>query len=137
VNTGTNITTRKEGTRLSALFKFLATAFPVAAMLSVLPAILEFPPLKIPQNMNTFQVVVVIPFYLGLLAMPGYLCALWGAPGNGKFPRWIRGSVYLGLVSAVLGTFLGALVVAPGVLALATVITTILLIKKLRKDALL
>ena len=45
---------------------------PALAVASVWPMIMEMPPLKVHENSNIFQFLMVIPWYLGILCSPLY-----------------------------------------------------------------
>ena len=91
---------------------------PVLTFILVLPLVSSLPPLatKGIENPNLFQFLIVVPFYFGLAAAPGYFYA-WAGQRNAQkvgptVRMWIRVSLIVAVVSSLAG----------GILSLATVI---------------
>jgi hypothetical protein len=108
---------------------------PALAMLTVLPPVLDSPPLKIPSNFNAFQVLIVLPFYLGLLAAPGYLHAWSGIPDpHGLSPGrrvWLLSSLVAATVASVSGAAISIPILVPVPFAVASGVCAILLLVRL------
>ena len=103
---------RNEMKRLSIWY----IIFPISTLIIVFPMISELPPLLIPDNFNILQIIIVVPFYLGILALPGYIYA-WnghydqsGQPGTVK--AWIYASLIVGFLACLGGTIAFATVIA-------------------------
>jgi len=88
-------------------FKVLAVAFPVCALLSVTQVILDMPPFVIAQNVNFFQWILVLPYYLGVVAAPGYLFAVLVDPEGSSMTKarqfWVRASLCAAIIASIGG----------------------------------
>lgn len=84
----------------------------------ILPPILELPPFlpKGTTNPNIGQWLIVLPFYFGLLASPGYLYAWSGFHSRKRIKGWKKRWVELSLILGILCSFGG------GLLSILTVI---------------
>lgn len=80
---------------------------PLATIILILPPILDLPPLRHSDNLNVVQIIIVIPFYLGLLAAPGYLYAWSGHHDRKRLNGAIRFWIDISLGGAVLAAFGG------------------------------
>lgn len=89
------------------LFKIIAILCPVASILIVMPFIVEMPPLAFPPNANILQVLMVLPWYLGLTAAPGYLYVLLFEPDGNSMSiarrKWVHVSLVCAIVASVGG----------------------------------
>ena len=68
---------------------------PVYALLAIWPIVRELPPFHIADNVNIFQVLIVLPFYFGLLACPGYVYACVGTVDQEQLTH--RGRLFVGI----------------------------------------
>ena len=83
----------------------------------ILPPILDsWPVRRDALNFNLFQILIVLPFYFGLAAAPGYIYAWAGHYNSWSLGKWVRRWVYLSLVVAVVSSLVG------GILSILTVI---------------
>ena len=124
----------EEPQRLRASIWFLI--LPFLSMLSVWPMIAELPPLRIPSNFNWFQVAIACPWYLGVLAAPGYIYAWSGAysPAIAPPSHWVW--VELSLVAAILasaGGFITVLAVIPFPAVLGSFIGSVILFRRFHR----
>ena len=94
---------------------------PIATLVLILPPISELPPFlpKGTTNPNMVQWLIAVPFYVGLLAAPGYLYAWTGHNSRralkGWKQRWIEGSLLMATAASLVGGFLSipTVIVAP------------------------
>jgi len=121
------------GKRLSVWYLFppLLTAF------LIWPIIADFPPMKIPSNFNWLQILIVSPFYVGILAAPGYIYAWLGhydTSGMRQRKRtWIKWSLWSALFASIGGlTTVMAIVPLPSVMG--SIASSILLLEKYYKS---
>src|SRR3989338_2807187 len=94
----------------------------ILTFILILPPILSLPPFWPKNSINKpglAQWLMVAPFYLGLLAFPGYYYA-WnghykGSSISGWKKRWIQGSLIAGVLASLIGGIMSILtvVVAP------------------------
>lgn len=81
---------------------------PFVALVLVWPIIVEMPPLRRPSNLNAVQVILVVPFYLGLAAAPGWLYAWAGHYERGSLSRsqrvWVSTSLWTALLASIGGS---------------------------------
>lgn len=97
---------------------------PVLTLVLIWPVVVDLPPLRWPDNLNLFQIVLVLPFYLGLAAAPGWLYVWSGHYDRRRLIRgkriWAESSLWLALVSSLGGlTTIFAIVPFPAVVASA------------------
>jgi hypothetical protein len=100
------------GGRLSIWY----VVFPAVTMLLVWPHVRELPPLLITKNFNLYEVLIALPFWVGLVAAPGYLYA-WSGQYVANAARrsvrlWVGASLLAALVAS-LGGFVSVLAVMP------------------------
>ncbi len=110
--------------------------FPVLSVFLIWPMIAELPPLNIPSNLNWFQVLIASPFYLGILAAPGYIYAWSGNYDTRDMTQrkgtWVKWSLWSALVASIGGlTTIMAVVPFPAVLGSG--IFSILLLRRFYK----
>lgn len=88
---------------LKNLLTVICILFPLAAMLVVLPMVFELPPFIRPDN--TGQILFVIPFYLGLVAAPGYIYFILKKPQFLSKPRkiWVGTSLLIAFLASLGG----------------------------------
>ena len=98
---------------------------PAATLALVVPMIMGLPPLAIPSNFNWFQVAIATPFWLGILAAPGYIYAWAGHYDRTALSsirqRWVGSSLILALVATI-----GGLISALTVIAIPTELGSII-----------
>jgi hypothetical protein len=106
---------------------------PALAMLLVLAPILELPPLMFTENFNAFQVLVALPFWIGVAAAPGYLYAWSGAyepsVASSMTRAWVVGSLAAALLAS-LGGLITILVVIPFPFVVASVLASFLMMRR-------
>jgi len=107
--------------RRGLLFKVFAILFPVGALVTIWPLVAEMPPIKFTSNFSFYQILMVLPFYLGAIAGPGYLYALTSLKGKQALSRstniWIKWSIDIALLASLGGlTTIMALIPFPFVL---------------------
>ena len=80
---------------------------PLATLVLIWPMVEGLPPLKSSSNFNALQIIIVLPFYLGLAAAPGWLYAWAGhydRSGLSSGQRWwVGGSLWAALLASVGG----------------------------------
>jgi hypothetical protein len=110
-------------------------ALPLIAVVSVLPPVLSMTPLAFSPNFNASQLVLVLPFYIGLIATPGYLYSWSGAASDSG--RAIRLWVYLSLLASAAASIAGAVLTIPILLpvpiAAATAVCALVLLVRFRR----
>ena len=113
---------------------------PLITLLLVLPPISELPPFlpEATHNPNLFQVLLVVPFYLGLMAAPGYIYA-WLKKGNiGPKRSWQYRWAQISLFGAIIASMIGAVWSIPTVIivpfALWSLVVAIKLLQLFRRQ---
>jgi len=76
--------------------------FPFLALVTVLPVVLNLPPVTWPENLNTFQFIIAAPFWLGMVAAPGYVYTWCGHHSRAVLPTRQRLWVCSSLVAALI-----------------------------------
>jgi len=125
-----------------ARLSWLYILVPVLAMASVLPPILELPPVRWPRNVNVPQLLIVAPFWLGVAATPGYLYA-WSGHHNAarlttRGQLWVGGSLIASLFAGIAGSLVSIPAVIPVPFALGSSVCSFLLLRRFyrsRRDA--
>ena len=106
---------------------------PAVAMLLVWPPVSELPPLVIAENFNVFQVLIALPFWVGLGAAPGYLYAWSGQYDRDRASRSVRlwvGASLIAAFAATLGGLISALAVIPLPFDVASIVCSGLMIRR-------
>ncbi len=109
---------------------------PILTFLLILPPILELPPFlpKGTTNPNLVQWLIVLPFYAGLLAAPGYVYAWAGHVDPRSLSTstrcWVAASLVLVALASLAGTFLSLLTVIVAPFALWSFIMAIKLLRR-------
>ena len=111
---------------------------PVATLVLVWPMIESLPPVNVPSNLNAVQVVLVVPFYLGLAAAPGWLYA-WAGHYNrhalSKLQRrWVGGTLWASVLASV-GGLVTILAVIPFPAVLGSLVVSVLLLRRYYSSA--
>jgi len=118
----------------SSRLSFLYVVIPILAMVSVLPPILELPPLSWPSNLNVFQVGIAAPFWLGVVSAPGYVYAWWGHHNAGSltpgYQAWVGTSLTAAFVASVAGSLVSIPAIVPLPFALGSTGCTFLLLSR-------
>lgn len=110
-------------------------------MLLVWPHVCELPPLLTTKNFNLFQVLIALPFWVGLAAAPGYLYAWSGEYVPNAARRSVRlwvGASLLAALVASLGGFISVLAVMPLPFDVGSIICSALMVRRFvvsRSDA--
>jgi len=112
---------------------------PILTLLLLLPMILELPPFmpeKI-ENPNLFQMLITLPFYLGLLAAPGYIYVWLGNYNSQKLGSghrlWVFASLIIAIVASLVGGLLSVFTVIVAPFAFGSLLTSIMLLLKIRR----
>jgi hypothetical protein len=103
---------------------------PALAMLVVLPQILELPPLMFSENFNILQVLIALPFYLGLLAAPGYLYVWSGCKPHPGSRAWLLASLWAALIASTAGTIVSLPAIVPVPFAAGSVICSLVILTR-------
>jgi len=118
----------------ATIFKFFCVLCPSVTLWMLLPFIKELPPLAIPNNLNWFQIYLAGSYYLGILAAPGFLYALFTKqvkiPGE-WLRRWVRLSVYAAFFAST-GGLTSVLAILPAPFAIGSVVCSFLVLKRFR-----
>jgi hypothetical protein len=89
--------------------------WPPALTLIVATPIAQLPFEGDPRGFFAGYTLIALPFYVGLLAAPGYMAALLADPrwlhGSGIRRSWVRLSLVLGLACAAVGIWAGSLMI--------------------------
>ena len=109
---------------------------PLLTFVLILPPIPGLPPFH--RADNWFQVLIVLPFYFGLVAAPGYLYAWRDVNaiqhlGRGK-RFWIEISLIIAIAASFAGTLLSILTVIVAPFALWSFIMALKLFMRLRRN---
>lgn len=109
---------------------------PLATLVLVWPMIWGLPPLQFSPNFNAFQVIIVVPFYLGLAAAPGWLYAWAGHCDRSILSvglrRWVGGSLWAALLASV-GGLTTVLAVVPFPAVLGSLVASLLMLRRYYK----
>ena len=124
---------------MKLIIKILYLIPPLIMTVGLLPPISELPPFlpKGTTNFNYFMVVIVIPYYLGLLSWPAYLFLIFSKKdfkylSNTK--RWlIRIGMIMAVFSSIFGIFIGYMLPFLSPLALITLILCVILMSKFER----
>ncbi len=109
---------------------------PLLTLLLILPPILSLPPFlpKGTTNPNIVQWLIVLPFYGGVLAAPGYVYAWAGhvdsRPLSTSTRCWVAVSLVLAVLASLAGTFLSLLTVIVAPFAFWSFIMAIKLLRR-------
>jgi hypothetical protein len=117
---------------------FWYIVFPLSALIVVWPMVRALPPISWHDNLNTLQSVAALPFWLGVVAAPGYLYAWNGhhaAPLLSPTRMWVALSLGTSLVASLLGTIMSALAVVPIPFTVGSAICCLLLIRQFRRSS--
>ncbi len=111
---------------------------PVLTFLLVIPVISDFPPFKRVDSPNIFQLMIVLPFYLGLMAAPGYAYA-WAEYFNRagmpeKQQRWVRISLATAVVSSLWGAIISIPAVIPAPFAFWSFVMAMILWRRFKRS---
>ena len=113
--------------------------WPTLTAILISPAILEMVPMvsvQHVQNFNIYQVILVAPFYLGLISAPGYIFA-WACdtPYQSEWGRrWVHWSLIAAMVSSFFGFIFTILTVIVAPFALLSLIFSIKLLSLCRNE---
>lgn len=111
---------------------------PITTLFLILPIVADMPPLRVPQNLNTIQILVVLPFYVGLAAAPGWVY-VW----SGHYDRrrltlgkriWAAASLWAALIASI-GGFTTILAIVPFPAVVASALACALLLKRFYRAA--
>jgi hypothetical protein len=106
-------------------------------MISVLPPVLGLPPIVILNNLNWYQVVAVLPFYVGLAAAPGYLYVWAGRADKGahspQLRSWLMVSLWAALIASAAGTIISVPAVIPIPFAAGSVVCSLVVLVRFRR----
>ena len=106
---------------------------PAVTMLLVWPPVSELPPLRITENFNVFQVLIALPFWVGLAAAPGYLYAWSGQYDRDRASWSVRlwvGASLIAAFAATVGGLISALAVIPLPFDIASIVCAGLMIRR-------
>lgn len=121
------------------IIKILYLAPPLAIMVGLLPLISELPPFlpKGTTNFNYFMVVIVIPYYLGLLSWPAYIFLIFSKKDFKLLSKTkcqlIRIGMLMAILCSIFGIFIGYMLPFLSLLALITLILCVILMSKFEK----
>lgn len=106
---------------------------PVMATVIVMPAALALT-FHLPSRFDGFVLLLVLPFWLGLAAAPGYFrSALLIFDSGQAVPRWCTASIFAALLAAGAGVFAGIPLILPSVLSLVTVACCVAMLVQQRR----
>lgn len=118
----------------ATVFKFFCVLCPSVTLWMLLPVILDYPPFVMPNNLNWFQIYLVGSYYVGILAAPGFLYALFNKrvdiPGK-RLKRWVRVSVYAAFFASI-GGLTSVLAILPAPFAIGSVVCAFIVLKRFR-----
>lgn len=80
---------------------------PLATLFLIWPMASEFPPIRITENFNFWQVLIVMPVYLGIASAPGYVYAWSGHYDRKRLTGALRFWIDMSLAGAVLASIGG------------------------------
>ena len=112
---------------------------PALAMILALPVALIVAPWNLPYvKLTWFHVVILAPFYVGLLAAPGYLYVLFNRPKRAELvPRirwWVRLSLWLAVLCSAGGVVGGYWMILFAIPSFPAVIVSIRLLYEFERS---
>lgn len=111
--------------------------FPAASLLIALTFVAGLFPLSMSSDFSVWQIVMVFPFYLGVIAAPGYVYAWSGRyhPESAKqnIRQWVKSSLIAAVVASAWGLVVGAISVVLFPTTLGALIFSSMLLYRYRK----